>query len=205
MKLYHIPTTRSLRPRWLLEEMELPYELVRVSLADTEQPNYRQKHPQGKVPVLEDGETVMFESGAICAYLADRYPERGVAPLPGSSARAAYYQWLFYATATLEPPVEAYLFYSRPEISEKVLPKPQPAQTSGQQLQQWFEQAALPLRQTLAARSYLVGDGLTAADVVVGGVLLWARFLDMLASEPVLREYLERLRARAAFARAKQD
>ena len=63
MKLYHIPTTRSLRPRWLLEEMALPYELVRVSLTDTEQPDYRQKHPQGKVPVLEDGETVMFESG----------------------------------------------------------------------------------------------------------------------------------------------
>jgi glutathione S-transferase len=79
MKLYYIPTTRSIRPRWLLEEMDLLYELVYMRLEMTQQPEYRRLHPHGKVPVLVDNDTIIFESAAICAYLADKYPEKGFA------------------------------------------------------------------------------------------------------------------------------
>lgn len=96
MKLYYIATTRAMRPRWLLEEMELAYELIHVTIAMTQQPEYRQIHPHGKVPVLVDEDMTIFESAAICAYLADKHPEKGLAPLPGTSARGYYYQWLFY-------------------------------------------------------------------------------------------------------------
>src|SRR5512147_361256 len=119
MKLYYIATTRAVRPRWLLEEMGVPYELIYVTMAMTQQPEYRQLHPHGKVPVLVDGDVTIFESAAICAYLADKYPEKGLALLPGTSARGYYYQWLFYASLTLEPPVEQFMFHVLPNLPEK--------------------------------------------------------------------------------------
>ena len=69
MKLYFIPTTRAVRPRWLLEEMGIDYELITISLEMSCQPEYRQLHPHGKVPVLVDGEATIFESAAICTYM----------------------------------------------------------------------------------------------------------------------------------------
>lgn len=80
MKLYYIPTTRAVRPRWLLEEIGIGYELIYVTMEMTQQQEYRQLHPHGKVPVLVDEEIIIFESAAICAYLADKYPEKGFAP-----------------------------------------------------------------------------------------------------------------------------
>ena len=107
MKLYYVPNTRAHRCRWLLEELEVPYELHRLDLAAGEhkQPPYLELQPHGAVPVLVDGETVVFESAAICLYLADRFPERGLAPRAGDPARGAYYQWLVYSISELEPPV----------------------------------------------------------------------------------------------------
>ncbi|MHC5830283.1 MAG: glutathione S-transferase family protein, partial [Nostoc sp.] len=110
MKLYYIPTTRAVRPRWLLEEMGIAYDLVRVNMTMTKQSEYKELHPHGKVPVLVDGEVTIFESAAICTYLADKYIEMGFAPPLDSSERADYQQWLFYAAVTLEPPVEHYMF-----------------------------------------------------------------------------------------------
>jgi glutathione S-transferase len=72
LKLYYIPTTRAVRPRWLLEEMGLDYELVNVTMEMTRQPEYQKLHPHGKVPVLVDDSVTIYESAAICAYLADR-------------------------------------------------------------------------------------------------------------------------------------
>jgi glutathione S-transferase len=88
MKLYYMPTTRAVRPRWLLEEMGIAYELVRVKITMTKQPEYRELHPHRKVPVLVDGEVTIFESAAICAYLADKHLEMGFAPALDSPERA---------------------------------------------------------------------------------------------------------------------
>ena len=80
MKLYYTPRTRSSRPRWMLEELEIPYELVRVDLSAGEhrKPEYLAINPYGAVPALVDGEVKLFESAAICAYLADKHPDRGL-------------------------------------------------------------------------------------------------------------------------------
>ena len=77
MKLYYAPQTRATRPRWLLEELEVPYELIRISLAQGEQkkPEYLKIHPHGLVPALVDGGVTLFESSAICLYLADKFPK----------------------------------------------------------------------------------------------------------------------------------
>jgi glutathione S-transferase len=205
MKLYYIPTTRAVRPRWLLEEMELSYELVQVNSALMRQPDYRQLHPHAKVPVLIDGEVTLYESAAICAYLADRYPEKQCAPDPQSPERGSYYQWLFYAMVTLEPPVEQYMFNKLPQLPEGLLPSEKRSSLPAPEALRWFEKVCEPLEGALQNQAYLVGDRLTAADVVAGGVLMWALRLGMMQRPSPVRNYIERLMARPAFLRADDD
>ncbi|NEP02032.1 MAG: glutathione S-transferase family protein [Symploca sp. SIO2E9] len=205
MKLYYIPTTRAVRPRWLLEEMGIPYELISVTMAMTQQPEYRQLHPHGKVPVLVDNDVTIFESAAICAYLADKYPEKGLAPLPLTPARGYYYQWLFYAPLTLEPPVEQFMFHVLPNLPEKLLPKSQHSQVSSTEALQWFAKACEPLNEVLRDNNYLVENRFSAADVVTGGVLLWALKLGMLKENNQVLAYITKLMERPAFLLADDD
>jgi glutathione S-transferase len=205
MKLYYIPTTRAIRPRWLLEEMEMPYELVQVTMAMTKEPEYKQLHPHGKVPVLIDGKITIFESAAICSYLADKYLDKGFAPALDSPDRAYYYQWLFYATATLEPPVEHFLFNVLPHLPEKVLPGFIRSEISKQESYQWFQRVSEPVRAAIHDQDFLVGNSLTAADVVVGGVLFWAKKLGMLQPDDSLTAYIDNLIQRPAFTRADEN
>ncbi|HEY9605438.1 MAG TPA: glutathione S-transferase family protein [Allocoleopsis sp.] len=205
MKLYYFPTTRAVRPRWLLEEMELSYELIRVTMEMTQQPEYRQLHPHGKIPVLVDGDVTIFESAAICAYLADKYPEKGFAPLPLTSARGYYYQWLFYASITLEPPVEQFMFHVLPNLPEKLLPVKQRTHVSKEDAEQWFAKVCSPLNELLKEQDYLVENRFSAADVVTGGVLLWALKLGILKEDNPVKAYINRLMKRPAFLRANDD
>ncbi|NER46586.1 MAG: glutathione S-transferase family protein [Symploca sp. SIO1B1] len=199
MKLYYISTTRAVRPRWLLEEMGIPYELISVTMSMTQQPEYRQLHPHGKVPVLVDDEITIFESAAICAYLADKYPEKAMAPSPGTPARGYYYQWLFYASLTLEPPVEKFLFHALPHLPEKLLPHKQYTQVSLPEIKQWFTKVCEPLNEVLRDNNYLVDNRFSAADVVTGGVLLWALKLGMLKEDNPVKAYITHLMERPAF------
>ena len=107
LKLYFAPRTRATRPRWLLEELGVPYELVELDMSKQEhkQLPYLRIHPLGRVPALADGDQVIFESAAICMYLADKFPEKKLAPAVGTPERGQYYQWMVYAGATLEPEV----------------------------------------------------------------------------------------------------
>ncbi|MEC4813631.1 MAG: glutathione S-transferase family protein [Scytonema sp. PMC 1069.18] len=205
MKLYYIPTTRAVRPRWILEEMGITYELVRVNMSMTQQPEYQTLHPHRKVPVLVDGEVTIFESAAICAYLADKYPTFGLAPAPDSPKRAYYYQWLFYASVTLEPPVEHFMFNALPNLPEKLLPEKARFGVSADESRQWFDRVAQPLREALAHNNYLIANQFSTADIVTGGVLLWALKLGMLATNDSLTEYINRLMLRSALRRADED
>lgn len=205
MKLYYIPTTRAVRPRWLLEEMGLDYELIHVSMEMSCQPEYRQLHPHGKVPVLVDGEVTIFESAAICAYLADKYPDTGLAPGIDSPARAYYYQWMFYAALTLEAPVEQYMFHVLPNLPEKILPTASQTRVSQEEAQQWFMKVCQPLNQLLQEQDYLVENSFSAADVVTGGVLLWALKLGMLTEASPVKAYITKLSQRAALKKADID
>ena len=103
MKLYYAPQTRAGRVRWMLEEIGAPYELVRLDMSkgDHKKPEYMKIHPHGAVPALADGDLAMFESAAICAYLADKFPEKRLAPPVGTPPRGLYYQWMIYSMATL--------------------------------------------------------------------------------------------------------
>ncbi|TBR56413.1 glutathione S-transferase [Westiellopsis prolifica IICB1] len=205
MKLYYIPTTRAVRPRWLLEEMGVPYELVRVDMNMSKQPEYQKLHPHGKVPVLVDGEVTIFESAAICAYLADKYLVKGLAPALDAPERGYYYQWLFYATSTLEPPVEHFMFDVLPNLPEKIIPIKVRSAIDTTEALQWFDRVAEPLRKSIVGNNYLVANRFTTADIVTGGVLLWAKKLGMLSDSDPLSRYLNNLMQRPAFKIADED
>jgi glutathione S-transferase len=200
--LYHAPQSRSVRPRWMLEEIGTPYELVRVNLQAGEQkkPEFLRINPNGAVPALVDGEIRLFESAAICEYLADRFPEKRLAPAVGTPARGHYYQWIHFGMSTLEPPLITIFMHTvnRPE-PERI---PQLVAPAREQL----GSALGVLEKALAGKTVLVGDELTTADVVVGSTLAWAQMLGLVgASQPATAAYLGRLMGRPAFQRAMAD
>ena len=105
MKLYWAPKTRSMRALWMLEEAGCPYERVLIDIASGAQASaeYRAINPMMKVPALTDGAAMVAESAAICAFVAERCPEAGLAPPIGDPARGRYLHWLFFASGCIEP------------------------------------------------------------------------------------------------------
>lgn len=104
-KLYWAPGTAAMAPQAVLEEIGAAYEMLRLDLAakQHEQAEYRKLNPNGRIPTLVDGDFVIFETAAICQYLADRHPDARLAPPAGSQARGRFYQWLTYMTNTVQP------------------------------------------------------------------------------------------------------
>jgi glutathione S-transferase len=200
MKLYYVPKTRATRPRWVLEELGVPYELVRLEPgpAGTRAPEHFARHPLGHVPVLEDRGHLVFESGAICMHLADLFPEKRLLPPPGSVERAEAYQWVLYAATEMEPPLSALSAEARKAEEER-----DPAVAAA--ARQRFQQAAEPLEKALGARNWLVGESFSIADVMVGATLAWGRSFRLPDGLPAVEAYLARLRARPAWRRALAD
>jgi glutathione S-transferase len=182
---------------FLLEELGVPYERVLVDLGKGENktPQYLSIHPHGWVPALVDGDTIIHETAAICLYLADRHIDRGLAPPQASPERGAYYQWIVYSVATLEPCLaDVYLQLERPleQRDEAVL-------RSGRER---FAASAQVLTRALTDGPFLLGEHLSAADVLVGAMLVWAGALGLLHEHPVLQAYAGRIASRPAFGRA---
>ena len=107
IQLYWSPRSRSFSAIWLLEETGLPYErvLTDISTGAQKAPEYLAINPMGKVPGLKDGDAALGEASAICAYIADRYPETGLAPAATDPLRARYLQWLFFSPSCIEPAI----------------------------------------------------------------------------------------------------
>jgi glutathione S-transferase len=194
--LYYAPRTRAARVAFLLEELGVPYERRHMDLAAREnhEPSYRRVHPHGQVPALRDGDAVVFETAAICLHLADRYAERGLAPAPGGALRGAYYQWIVYAVTTLEPPLaDIWLQRQQPETDRD--PGMQRAALER------FQQSAKVLETALGS-SYLLGESFSAADVLVGSIVVWAESMGLLAGHQRLAAYAALIRSRPAFGRS---
>ena len=202
MKLYYVPMTRAGRVRWMLEELEVPYELARLnpSKGENRTPEYLAIHPLGHVPAFVDGDVKLFESGAIIAYLADKYPDKGLAPPLGSRERGPYYQWMFFAQATMEPPLA--------DVFQHVVRLPddqKDARSVERAKQRWAEVAAVVDRALADGRPYLLGDRFSAADIMVTSGLMWAKAQGMLEGAERLTEYSKRCGGRPAAKRARAD
>lgn len=201
MKLYHSPRSRSVRPRWLLEEIGAPYELVTLDLSKNEHkaPEYVKIHPHGAVPAFVDGDTSLFESAAICMYLADKFPDKRLAPPVGTPARGLYYQWMVYSVATLEPPVLQVF------LNTAMLPEAQRSAAAAEEGRTKFADVARVLAQALTGKSFLLGEQFSAPDVMIGSTLGWGQFMGLLNGHPVLEAYVKRLTERPAYQRAQTD
>ncbi len=186
MKLYYAPGTRAARPRWMLEELGVPYGLVRVGIAA---PMFGIR-----VPTLVDGDVALTGSGAICAYLADKFIDKELAPRPGAPERGPYLQWLYYGAAALEPTVlDASFAADRQDCSALAKAK------------NTFSHRAHLLETALEDRPYLVGGEFTAADVVVGSIVHGAMTLGLVAERSNLVKYVGRLTERDAYRSAGAD
>jgi glutathione S-transferase len=192
--LYTNPQSRGRIARWVLEEVGQPYRTEILAYATTmKAPAYLAINPMGKVPALRHGATVVTETAAICAYLADAFPQAGLAPPPGSRLRGPYYRWLFFAAG----PVEA-------AISNKALGfvvPPERERTIGYGR---IEHVIGALERALSASEFLVGDNFTAADLYVGSALGFGMMFGTIEKRPAFEGYWQRLSARPAYKRAKE-
>ena len=199
IKLYFSPSTRSTRPRWLLEELGVPYELVVVDMFNKahKTPDYLANvHPHGAVPAAEiDGKNII-ESGAIVAALADRFLEKGFAPSPHSPERAVYFQWLFYAQVTVEPAIVAMLDTRKDGATHT--PEKKASVES-----HWRDVLAF-LDRNLDKKDWITGQRFCAADCVMGSLLVWANSTKIVESAPNVVAYVERCKSRPAFQKARK-
>jgi glutathione S-transferase len=193
--LYFVPRTRSTRPRWLLEELGIPFEMVRMEPADTKKPEYMKVHPLGKVPALVDDGVPMFESAALCMYLADRYGDGRLAPPPNSTSRGEYYQWIVFAMATVEPQVSRFSDLKKSGAEASELDKVKATAHS----------VLSVLDRALAGREFIVGGAFTAADVVVGSVAGWAKSLGLTDGLEALNGYVVQMLSRPAARKARES
>lgn len=200
LKLYYVPKTRSTRARWMLEELGVPYELVRLDpkAGENKTPEYLRIHPLGHVPSLVDDGFSLFESAAICLYLADKFPEKNLAPKLGSPERGLCYQWICFAMTEIEPLL---VEIAPTRMKSPSLPDSPAVQVAVEKL----EVAGKVLEAALKDREFLLGPVFSAADVVVGSGLGWARSMGMFESLPAVAAYATRVRGRAAFKRATTD
>ena len=182
---------RPPRVRWALEEAGAPYEYVVMTKENGLLAEHGARHPLGRVPVFESDDGSLFESAAICLQIADRYPEAGLIPAPGTFARGQVYQWSFFAMTEVE--TSMLRFY----VTRQGADAEANAKAEGRR-----DKAMAVLADALDGREYLVDDTFSIADVIAGGVLDSARLYDLLPDIPVLLAYLARLDARAAKQRA---
>ena len=191
IELYYTPHTRSVRPRWLLEELAAPYSLRLVDLFGGE---HNPLHPLGSVPAVRINGETLIESGAICHWLADRFPEKGLAPATTDPRRAAYEQWMFFVPGTLEPPAFDVLMHTQILPEEKRVEAIVPYATGR------YQRVLKILAKELDHDGYLLGKQFTTADIMMTTTLSWLP--ELLEEYPPLLAYTQRVTARPAYRRA---
>jgi glutathione S-transferase len=192
--LYTNPQSRGRIARWMLEEVGQSYETEVLDFATSmKSPAYLAINPMGKVPALRHGDAVVTETAAICAYLADAFPQGKLAPPPGDRLRAPYYRWLFFAAGPIEAAV------SNKAIGVVVPQGREPMMGYGT-----VERVMTVLEQAVSQADYLVGNTFTAADVYVGSQIGFGLMFGTIEKRPGFLKYWQRLSTRPAALRAKE-
>lgn len=189
MKHYYHPMSRAVTTDWMLTELEVEHEQVVIDFpaGENNTPEFRSINPMGKIPVLVDGDVVITETAAICAYLADRYPEKGFAPPVSSEQRGRYYRYMFFPGTTLEPMFTVNQF----DVAEY-----SPQSTGWGDL----ERCITTLESMTPERDWVMGAQFSAADVVFGGFLDFAvQFQWLKSPSPKVAAYVKRIKARPAY------
>lgn len=191
MKLYEFPPTRSIRARWMLQELGVPFESVTVRLAAGEHrtPEFLKLNPAGKIPVLVDGDFALGESVAIALYLAEKFPEKGLFPT-ALHERADAFRWLLFAATELEQPLWRIARHTF------VYPEAQRIAADIPLARSEAIAAAAVVDAHLAGREFVVGERASVVDFVMAYTLDWAETSECLANAPHATAYLQRMYAR---------
>ena len=192
LTFYTNPQSRGQTVRWMLEEIGQPYEteIIVYGEAMKSEP-YISINPMGKVPAIRHRGKIVTEVAAICCYLADAFPEAGLAPDPAD--RADYYRWIFFTSG----PVEA--AFSNRAAGWEPAPERQAMFGYGS-----YDRAIATLEQGLTGRDYIASDRFTAADLFVGAMVGFMLQFNMLEPKPVFTDYANRVTDRDAYRRAKE-
>jgi glutathione S-transferase len=196
--LYEFPPARSQRAKWALEELGVRYDSHMVNLMEGahKTDDYRKVHPLGVVPAYKTDTYTLIESVAIVLQLIDEHPTPKLAPSMGTPQRAIYYQWCIFGPAELDGPLTV---VTQNELFLPVDRRDAAAAKHGRAL---FAPRAQMLSDALQNRDYLLREGFSGADIVIGYNCFWATFTGLLNDYPVLQQYLARLQGRPAFQRA---
>lgn len=191
--LYYSPGTRAERIRWILDELDLDYQVKTIDLfkGEVQRPDYLAIHPLGQLPALKINGEVMIESGAIVQWLAESVPGSELAPATDQPARRAFDQWMYFAVASLEAPAWEMMLHG------KILPDKQVVKAIIPFAEQRYAKALKVLEQALRVQDYLVDGRFSAADIMIGYILAW--FPEQLVPYPGLQQYLARLQQRPAY------
>jgi glutathione S-transferase len=189
LTFYTNPMSRGRVVRWMLEETGVPYETVLIDFAKPAE-SYRAVNPMMKVPVIVHEGRIVTETAAICAYLAEAYPQTALAPT--ADERADYYRWLFFAAGPGEG-----------AMVNKTLGVEVPAQMQPMVGYGSHERMVAALEQAVSAHPYIAGDRFTAADVYVGSQIGWGMGVGTLPKRDAFEAYMGRIMGRPAAVRAR--
>ena len=196
MLTHHFATnSRAGRNVWLLEELELAYDINKMAFhpQDLKSDAHRARHPLGRVPVLDDGDIRIFESGAIVEYVLARHTNGGLRPAEAAAEFPEYLQWFHYCEGMVMPPVNTIV------VQTVLLPPDRRDETALAQAKRLLSKALEPVNAALEGRDYVIGD-FSAADIMLGHACFMSNRLGCVGDDmPHLKAYVERIANRPAF------
>jgi len=198
LKVHFVAGTRAGRVVWLLEELGLEYEvnIMPFTKEGLKSPEHRARHALGRVPVLEDGDTSIFESGAIIDYVLERHKNGGLKPSSDAPEFPFYLQWYHYCEGMVMPPMNQIV------VQTILLPPDRRDETVLNQAKNLLTKSLAPVNENLADKDYLIGD-FSAADIMLGHSCFMANRLGCVNDEMInIKDYVARIADRSAFQKA---
>ena len=198
IKLYLTPNTRAGRVAWLLEELNMEYELeiLPFTKEGLKSPEHRARHALGRVPVIEDGDISIFESGAIIQYILDKYDDKGLKPAVESNDYPYYLQWFHYCEGMVMPPMNQIV------VQTVLLPPDRRDEAVLNQATNLLSKALKPVNEFLENKDYLIGD-FSAADCMLGhSCFMSNRFGTVSDDMENIKRYVSNIESRPAFQKA---
>ena len=198
IKLYLTPNTRAGRVAWLLEELNMEYELeiLPFTKEGLKSPEHRARHALGRVPVIEDEDISIFESGAIIQYILDKYDDKGLKPAVESNDYPYYLQWFHYCEGMVMPPMNQIV------VQTVLLPPDRRDEAVLNQATNLLSKALKPVNEFLEGKDYLIGD-FSAADCMLGHSCFMSNRFGTVSDEMQnIKRYISNIESRSAFQKA---
>ena len=198
LKLHYAPNSRAGRILWLLEELQLSYELnaMKFHPSDLKSDEHRSRHPLGRIPVLEDGNITIYESGAIVEYILTKHAPGKLKPDVNDDMYPQYLQWFHYCEGMVMPPMNTIVVHTI------ILPEERRDQTVLGQAQRLLSKSLIPVNNALEGKEYLIGN-FSGADIMLGHALYMSNRLNCVTDDlSNIKDYIGRIEARTSFQKA---